>query len=267
MIRFAALMQRLAHAPDAAAQQAWLARERAQAPETAALALELLEGRRALPRLGVATLRGWAAARCVAEEVALCRAAGASLTEALALLWPAPLGSAPLGSMGAEAPPDLAEVLAGAGEWTQRLPGWLDRAGPEERLALLRLATGRLPRLLVAPEAAQEGGRRARAMLTYVVRERGGVRLGFALRAGGDWLSAGRAEAGEAVLAEVSAWMGAHTQARTGPVVEVEPGLVLVLDYLRAESSGRYRAGLVLRGARAVATGGEADGVEDFTGI
>lgn len=262
MIRFAALIGRLAHAPDAAAQSAWLARARRQAPEAAELADALLEGRRVLPRLGIATVRGWAAVRGVAGEVALCRAAGASLTEALALLWPA----------ATDAPPGLAEVVAGlegrrAEDWGGVLPGWLDRSGPEARLALLRLATGRLPRLIApAPEAEGAGGR-ARVMLTYVVRERAGLRLGFALRAGEAWLSAGRAEAEEAVRAEISAWLGAHTRARVGPVVEVEPGLVLVVDYVRAEASGRYGAGLALRGARAVATGGEAESVDGFTGI
>lgn len=253
MILFAALLERLARAPHTAARAAWLAHYRARVPAAeAAEALALLEGRLVLPRLGLGVLRGWVATRCDAAGFALGRAAGGELAETLALLWPA----------GPPDPPTLETVLAGAGDWAGQLPGWLDRSDAAVRLALLRLARGRLPRLgCVGGEASPVAGR-VQAMLTYVVREGGGVRLGFGLARAGGFPGAGRAEAAPAVLEAALAWMHAHGVRRFGPVTEVAPGLVLVVEYVRLEASRRTAAGLVLRGARAVALGQAADPLE-----
>jgi hypothetical protein len=253
MILFAALLDRLARAPHAAARAVWLAHYRARVPAAeAAEAQTLLEGRLVLPRLGLGVLRGWVATRCDAAEFALGRAAGGELTETLALLWPA----------GPPDPPTLETVVEGAGDWAGQLPGWLDRSDAAVRLALLRLARGRLPRLQpLGTEAAPVAGR-VQAMLTYVVREGGGLRLGFGLARVGDFPGAGRAEAAPAVLEAALAWMRAHGVRRFGPVTEVAPGLVLVVEYARLEASRRTAAGLVLRGARAVALGQVADPLE-----
>lgn len=252
MIAFAALLERLARAPHAAAQQAWLAHYRARVPEAVAgRAVALLEGRVVLPRLGTGGLRALVATRCDAAQFALCRAAGGELAETLALLWPA----------GRFDPPSLEDVLAGGGDWGALLPGWMDRSDVAVRLALLRLATGRLPRLASPPAAARH---RAEVMLTYLAREAAGLKLGFSLRGGDAWLGAGRAEAAPAVAQTVAAWAQAHATARFGPVCEVEPGLVLVVEYSRAEPSRRYRAGLVLRDARAVGVGERAAEVAEI---
>ncbi|RDD72781.1 cisplatin damage response ATP-dependent DNA ligase [Paracoccus versutus] len=137
---FAALLERLAFTPARNVKLQLLQHylERTPDPDRG-WALAALTGDLALRRVTPSLLRALAAERVDAELLALSYDFVGDLAETIALVWPE----------GAEDDPSLSQAVAllqGTGK--AALPGaiaaMLDRLGPSERLAFLKLATGNL---------------------------------------------------------------------------------------------------------------------------
>ena len=159
MRAFAALLERLAFTPGRSAKIAHLAAYLRAAPDPdRGFALAALTGELALGRAQPALLRALVAERVDAELFALSYDFVGDLAETIALIWPA------RGEPGEVA---LSEVVArlaaaGRGETLRLMADWLDRLGPSERLALVKLATGGLrvgvSARLARVALAQKGG-------------------------------------------------------------------------------------------------------------
>lgn len=141
MKAFAALLERLAFTPGRNAKLAHLERYFRTAPDPdRGYALAAMTGDLSLGRAKPALLRGLAAERVDAELFALSYDFVGDLAETVALIWPETGQAGDLRL--SEAVEDL--TTAGRIEAGQLIAGWLDRLGPSERLALLKLATGGL---------------------------------------------------------------------------------------------------------------------------
>tara|TARA_R110002072_G_scaffold49277_20_gene134019 strand:- start:3140 stop:4738 length:1599 start_codon:yes stop_codon:yes gene_type:complete len=161
MTPFAALFERLQHAPSAASKQRWLTAYFDAAPDPdRGWAVALLTGALTLKRFRPAELRALLAARVDPELFAWSHAHVGDLVETVALLWPA--------RPGANRPPDLSELVNGLrtaekADLSRLLAGWLDGLDSPGRWTLLKLACGAL-RLdlsarLVKRALAEWGGR------------------------------------------------------------------------------------------------------------
>lgn len=160
MRAFASLLERLAFTPGRHAKLALLVAYLRAAPDPdRGYALAALTGDLDLGRAQPALLRALASERVDAELFALSYDFVGDLAETIALIWPARHDPADLPLS------DVVERLRGAGrtETMRLIEGWLDRLGPSERLALVKLATGglrvglstRLARMAVAEMGGQ----------------------------------------------------------------------------------------------------------------
>ncbi|WP_209425007.1 cisplatin damage response ATP-dependent DNA ligase [Pararhodobacter sp. SW119] len=151
MTPFAALLERLAFTPSRNAKLRLIADYLDRTPDPdRGWALAALTGDLKLRMLTPSLLRGMVEERVDAELFRLSYDFVGDLAETIALIWPGPRESDALRLS------EVIETLAKTG--TSDLPGliagWLDRLGPSERYALLKLGTGAL-RVGVSARLAQ----------------------------------------------------------------------------------------------------------------
>lgn len=141
MRAFAALLERLAFTPGRNAKLALLTGYLRATPDPdRGFALAAITGDLSLGTAKPALLRALVAERVDAELFALSYDFVGDLAETIALIWPA------RGEPGDLALSEVVTRLRDAGktETMRLIEGWLDRLGPSERLALVKLATGGL---------------------------------------------------------------------------------------------------------------------------
>jgi DNA ligase 1 len=152
MTPFAHLLERLAFTPARNAKLRLIAEYLARTPDPdRGWALAALTGDLKLRALTPSLLRSMAEERVDAELFRLSRDFVGDLAETIALIWPGP----PEGGAGLRLS-EVVETLARTGktELPRLVAGWLDRLGPSERFALLKLGTGAL-RVGVSARLAQ----------------------------------------------------------------------------------------------------------------
>ncbi|MTH34718.1 cisplatin damage response ATP-dependent DNA ligase [Paracoccus limosus] len=162
MKAFAALLERLAFTPARNAKLQLLQHYLQRTPDPdRGWALAALTGELELRRVTPSLLRGLAAERIDGQLLALSYDFVGDLAETIALIWPE----------GAEDDPPLSQAVTllmttGKAGLPAAIAGMLDRLGPSERLAFLKLATGnlriglsaRMARLALAQMGAPEVG-------------------------------------------------------------------------------------------------------------
>jgi DNA ligase-1 len=166
--RFAALLERLDGASDDEVRARVLADYLAATPDPdRGLALGLLLGELSTTRVGPAAIRALGARLDpVLLDVSLDVAR--DLSEAVALMWPGPTEPSPAAPCLPEIAARLGALDAKGGGAVVLLADWLDRLEPSARVALLRLATGRVAGLVPAPVAQGALALAAGAPLTEV---------------------------------------------------------------------------------------------------
>ena len=166
MKRFAALLDRLDTAADDDTATRVLADYLARAPDPdRGAALGVLLGATRLRRAGPAVVRGLAAQRLDDALLAIGRDVTGDLGEAVALMWPASSNDTLAPSVSS-----IVAALAATPPSPERLADWLDRFGPAERVALIRLTTGRLQ--------PRDGGQVSVAVAQAALARLGGASLG-----------------------------------------------------------------------------------------
>lgn len=147
MKRFAALLERLAFTPARNAKLALIVAYLRTTPDPdRGHAIAALTGGARLRQVAPRMLRDLVATRVDAELFRLSYDFVGDLAEAIALIWPDSQSGAPADSTAELSLTEAVGTLAitPKAALPERIAGWLDRLGPSERLALLKLATGGL---------------------------------------------------------------------------------------------------------------------------